>query len=364
MLHAIIMAGGSGTRFWPASRAARPKQLLCLASEKSLIAETVARLGDMAPPERVLIITNQRLVEPIREDLPQLPAGSIIGEPCRRDTAPCIGLAAEWVSQHDPDATMVVMPADHRIGPPEVFQSALQYAADLVDEDPQRLVTFGIRPTYPAESFGYIEQGEALADGVAGRSNSPRTCAVEKFKEKPRAEVAREYLDAGNYLWNSGIFVWRAAKILSELETFDPEMYGHIRAIGQSIATPKFSEVLASEFAAIDGRSIDYAVMEKAKNVVVVEAPFNWDDIGSWQAIARLRGTDESGNTIVAKHLGIDTKGTIVSGDDGHLIVTIGMDDCLVVHTPDATLVANKHREEEVREVVKLLEEKNWREHL
>ena len=358
------MAGGSGTRFWPASRANCPKQLLSLASEDSLIVETVTRLGDMASPDRVRIITNQKLVEPIRESLPQLPVESIIGEPCRRDTAPCIGLAAELIRTQDEDATMVVMPADHVIGPPDVFQSAIQYAVDLVEDDPQRLVTFGIRPTYPAESFGYIEQGAPLTGRIVDHTTSLKTCSVARFKEKPPFELAQEYLDAGKFLWNAGIFVWRAAKILSDLAAFEPKMYQHIQAIGQSIGTAEFPAVLAREFAAIEGSSIDYAVMEKSQNVVVVEAPFEWDDIGSWQAISRLRGADERGNTIVAKHLGIDTKGTIVSGTDDHLIVTIGLDDFLVVHTPDATLVASKHREEEVREVVRLLAEKGWDGHL
>jgi len=358
------MAGGSGTRFWPASRASRPKQLLRLASDETLVAETVARLGDMTPPERVLIITNQRLVAPIQENLPSLPAAAVIGEPCRRDTAPCIGLAAEWVRHQDPDATMVVMPADHVIGPPDVFQSAMQHAADLVEEDPDRLVTFGIRPSYPAESFGYIEVGKAMDGTVAGARQAPQTNLVTQFKEKPQAVVAQQYLEAGNFLWNSGIFVWKAERILNLLQQFEPDMARHIRSIGEAIGQPDFPETLTQRFAAIRGVSIDYAVMEKASKVVVVEAPFSWDDIGSWQAMPRLRGSDQRGNTVVGKHLGIDTRNTIVSGDDDHLVVTIGLRDCLVVHTRDATLVADRNREEEVREVVKLLEEKDWTEYL
>ena len=180
MLHALIMAGGSGTRFWPASRSKTPKQLLSLAGDQTMIQATVSRLGQLIAPERVVILTNQRLVEPIAAQLPQLPASSIIGEPCKRDTAPCVGLAAALMAKHDPDATMVVMPADHVIGPDDVFQQAISQAAELVERDPSRIVTFGIRPTYAAESFGYIERGETLAD-----SGAAPTYAVRCFREKP-----------------------------------------------------------------------------------------------------------------------------------------------------------------------------------
>lgn len=357
MIYAVIMAGGSGTRFWPASRAARPKQLLSLAGDKSMIQATLDRLSGLLPPQRSLIVTNQRLVDTMRAQMPSLPATSIIGEPCKRDTAPCVGLAAVMLLREDADAIMVVMPADHVIQATDRFQDAIRHAVRLVEEKPERKITFGIRPTYPAESFGYIERGGSLGD-------HERTHAVQQFHEKPNVERAEQYLAAGTFLWNSGIFVWRASTILAELKKHEPEMHGHLVAIGDAIGSSGFEEVFAHEFAAIEGRSIDYAVMEKAQDVVVVEAPFDWDDLGSWQAIARLRGTDGEGNTIVGKHIGIDTTGTIVRGDNDHLIVTVGLEDCIVVHTPDATFVANMSREESVREVVRILEEKGWQEHL
>ena len=340
-----------------------PKQLLNLVGDQSMIQATVARLGQLVSPERVLVVTNQRLVESIAAQLPALPADAVLGEPQKRDTAPCIGLAAGWIRRVDPDATMVVMPSDHVIESEQQFQQAIQFAARLVEETPERLITFGIRPTYAAESFGYIERGEELAS-ASSRPADPSVFRVRTFREKPPAEVAREYLESGNYLWNSGIFVWKANTILAALERYEPIMYGHLVRIVEAIGTPNFRDVFHDQFTAIEGRSIDYAVMERARDVAVIEAPFSWDDVGSWQAIARLRGADEAGNTIAAKHLGLDTSGSIVRGPQDHLIVTLGLDDCIVVHTADATLIANKHSEEAIRQVVKMLEQKGWHEYL
>lgn len=358
MIFATIMAGGAGTRFWPASRKANPKQLLNLAGERSMIQSTVDRLGEMCPPENVLIVTNQSLVDAISKQLPQIPASSVIGEPAKRDTAPCIGLAAAWVASIDPDATMVVMPADHVISPDGVFQSALGHAVELVDSDPERIVTFGIKPTYPAEVFGYIESSDAVNEGKFP------TAKVARFREKPDAETAQEFLEAGTFFWNSGIFVWKAKTILKALKEFVPEMYAHIETIQASIGTDDFLSTLEKEFTAIDGTSIDYAVMERYKNVLVVEAPFEWDDLGNWTAVPRQRGVDDNGNTIDCKHLAINTKNSILRSDDDHLIVTVGMEDCIVVRTPDATLIANRNDENAIKQVVKELQERGWEEYL
>jgi mannose-1-phosphate guanylyltransferase len=360
MLHAIVMAGGSGTRFWPASRAALPKQLLPLAGERTLLEDTVARLDGLVPPQRVLVVTSARLLDAARRQLPQVPAAGLVGEPCKRDTAPCIGLAALLVSRHDPDATMAVMPSDHVITPAARFQEAIRQAAALVDASPGRLVTFGIRPTYPAESFGYIQQGAPLAV-AAGAAPAH---AVARFREKPPAQVAEEYLAAGNYLWNSGIFVWKAATILAALRERQPECLAHLERIAAAWDTADRDAVFAREFAAIKGISIDYAVLEHAADVVVIEAPFTWDDLGGWSAVARQRGVDAEGNTVVGRHLGIESVRTIVHAADDHLVVTMGLEDMLVVHTPDATLVADRAREEAVRKVVAELEKRGWQEYL
>jgi len=367
MLHAVIMAGGSGTRFWPESRSRLPKQLLKLVGEQTMIQATVNRLASLIPPERTLIVTNARLVNDIAAQLPQLPASSILGEPCKRDTAPCIGLAAFQVSRDDSDAVMIVMPSDHVIQSDKAFQQALRFAGDLVQESPGRIVTFGIRPSYPAESFGYIERGEVLPSKTSGARQdtaTPRAFQVRQFREKPRAEVARQYVESGSFYWNSGIFVWKARTILDALERYQPEMFKRLNTIAKAAGRADAADVLAREFERIRGVSIDYAVMEHAEDVVVVEAAFDWDDVGSWQSIARLQGPDQDGNTVQARHLGLKTSGSIVRGPDDHLIVTLGLKDCIVVHTPDATLVANKHDEESIRELVKLMAERGLDDYL
>jgi len=358
MLYAVIMAGGSGTRFWPESRAARPKQLLNLVGERSMIQATIDRLAGLASPERTLIVTSAALVDELRKQLPQVPHQAFIGEPCRRDTAPAIALAALHIARSDPNAVMMVLPADHVIEPPAAFQAAIRQAESLVASAPDRIVTFGIRPTYPAESFGYIERGEPL--DVAGAP----TYLVKRFHEKPKAERARQYVAGGNFYWNSGMFVWSVATILAALEEREPDMVAHLRAIVAAEKRPDYREVFDREFAQVRPISIDYAVMEHARNVLVIEAAFSWDDVGSWQAIARLQGTDEQGNTSTGRHLSAHSTGNIVRSSEGHLVVTLGVRDLIIVHTPDATLVANKNDEESIRQLVDMIRERGWREHL
>lgn len=360
MLHGIVMAGGSGTRFWPASRVTLPKQLLPLAGPTTLLEDTVGRLAGLIPNNRILVVSSSRIDRQVREQLPNIPAENIVGEPCKRDTAPCIGLAAMLVTRNDPDATMVVMPSDHVIASQEEFQSAIRQAQAIVDESPTRFVTFGIKPTYPAETFGYIECGRVISQG-----HGPSTVhAVATFKEKPPADIAAAYLAAGHFLWNAGIFVWRAHTILEALKQNQPDCHQRLTRIVDAWETPHQAQVFSEEFAAMKGISIDYAVLENASNVVVMNAPFSWDDLGGWSAVARQRGTDNEGNTIVGKHLGINTVHTIIHSNEDHLVVTMGLEGMLVVHTPDATLVADRNHEEAIRRVVAELENRGWSEFL
>lgn len=364
MLHALIMAGGAGTRFWPSSRQRRPKQLLKLAGDRSMIQATIDRLGELVAPDRVLILTNEVLTEAIGEQLPELPSESILGEPCKRDTAPCVALAAGLMARRDPEATMVVLPADHVIQPVDQFQAAISRATRLVDARPGSLVTFGIPPTYPAPTYGYIERGEVLTSDLgSGESEEKEVFQVRRFREKPSIPQAEEFLASGGFYWNAGIFVWKARTIVQVLTDFEPEMMQAISRIVDAAGSNSFPEVFRAEFEGIRGKSIDYAVLERYDDVVVMPADFQWDDVGNWQSLARTRGTDSDGNTIVGNHVGIHTRDSIVCSDNDHLVVTLGLKDCIIVQTPDATLVADKNDEEAMRQIVPKLRELGW-EHL
>ena len=361
MLHALIMAGGAGTRFWPVSRRTLPKQLLKLVGDRTLLEQAVDRLTGLVAPENTLVMTNEVLVPAVRKQLPQLPQEAVIGEPAKRDTAPCIGLAAFLLMRRDPEATMIVTPADHVISPVEKFAAAMETAVELVEAAPTRLVTFGIGPTYPAESFGYIERGEAVE--VPGTADV-QAYTVRRFREKPDRATAEEYLAAGTFYWNAGIFVWKARTIVEALRQFEPEMAALLERIAEAWSTDNKDQVFAELFDQVKGKSIDYAVMERYPDVAVVEAPFRWDDLGSWKALARLVGEDEAGNSVIGRHLGEQTRGCIIHSDDRHLIATYNVENLIIVHTDDATLVACRDNEESVRALVAALEEQGWHEYL
>ncbi|MCI0359933.1 MAG: UTP--glucose-1-phosphate uridylyltransferase [Planctomycetaceae bacterium] len=368
LLHAVIMAGGSGTRFWPASRNDRPKQLLDLAGGRTMIQATMDRLGLLVPVERTWVMTSRNLVGPIAEQLPEVDLGNIVGEPCKRDTAPAIGLSALLIARDDPEATLVVLPSDHLIQPVSAFQAAIRQAVAIVQERPEALVTFGIKPTYAAETFGYIERAQPTGRpmGGGGRQLDYTSPAFDvlRFREKPARSVAEQYVAAGTYYWNSGIFVWKAKTILAALDAYEPQMLAHLKTIADAVGQPDYTSVLDREFSAIHAKSIDFAVMEYYYPVVVIQAPFTWDDVGSWQAMARAKGADADGNTAIGKHLGIRTARSIIRTSSDHLVVTLGLSNTIVVHTPDATLVADKSQEEAIREVVKALADKGWSEYL
>lgn len=359
MLHAVIMAGGSGTRFWPASRTDRPKQMLPMLGGNTMLQATFDRLRDLVSAEHTLVMTNRQLVAPVREQLPLIPPEQIVGEPMKRDTAACIALAASMIVKADPEGVMLVLPSDHVISTQEQFRDCMRSAMRLIETSTDCIVTFGVRPTYAAESFGYIQRGEALREAHAGAAFK-----VACFREKPNRQTAEQYLQAGTYYWNSGIFMWRARTILNALRHFEPEMMKHVDAIAKTLGTPSYPATLQREFEKIAGKSIDFAVMERYDNVAVIEATFKWDDVGSWQAIGRLTEPDEQGNCVQGTFLPIQSQRMIVYGDQEHLIVTIGMQDTIVVHTPNATLVAPKHEEERVREVVRQLQARGWTQYL
>ncbi len=351
MLHAVVMAGGSGTRFWPKSRRNRPKQLLRLYGDATMLQQTVARIAPMVPPERVLIITGADQAAAIREQLPDVPARNVVAEPCPRDTAPCVGLAAAAIVKKDPDGTMIVMPADHVIQPPEKFQKTVRAAVAIIDEDPTAFVTFGIRPTRPETGYGYIERGESLGEpeGIALHR-------VKQFREKPDRATAEQFVASGHFAWNSGIFVWRAQNILDALAKHRPALAESIARIGPALGTEKETEVLAEEFPKMEKVPIDKAVMEKAGNVRVLEVVYDWNDVGDWRALNALVPPDAQGNTIQGQVHPIETKDCIIVNDDGGLIATLGVEDLVIVQSGGATLVARKDQLDKLKGVVEGLD--------
>ena len=287
----LILAGGSGERFWPLSRRAKPKQLLKLLSEQSLLEDTIARLGGFVPNERILILTNQDQEAAVREMLPQLPAENIVAEPAKRDTAAAVALAVGWVARRDPSATMLVLPADHVIRDTAAFQRDLA-AAVLTAEETGALVTIGLKPTWACPGFGYIELGEVVAvKGLA--SDAPAVFNVKRFREKPAPELAQVFFEQGDYRWNAGMFAWSLPAVLRELSAQIPALADFV---SQVRSAQDFDATLAEKFPHLPKISIDYAIMENASRVLVLEAGFDWDDVGSWIAVAGYLPKDEHEN--------------------------------------------------------------------
>ena len=351
MLHAVIMAGGSGTRFWPHSRRNLPKQFLKMTGDQTLIQQAASRCQPSIPQERTWIVTGAAHAVETARQLPLIPSSQILVEPCGRNTAPCIGLAAIQMLASDPDATMLVMPADHVISPNSKFQEAVAEAVRLIEIDPAVLVLFGIEPQYPSTGFGYIQRGTPIA------SKSCATYRVASFREKPNLTTASQFMASGEFYWNCGIFVWRAQTILDALQEFSPETVACLDRIQPGIGSDRWQEILEVEFPKMPSISIDYAVLEKAsQRVAVLKAPFEWDDVGSWQALPRLFPQDQAGNTVNGLCCPVETQGCIVRTTDDHLIATIGVENLIIVHTPTATLVADKRDEGALKKLIAELE--------
>lgn len=359
MLHAMIMAGGGGTRFWPRSRARRPKQFLTFSGDRTLLQGTLDRTEAQVPPDRCWVITSAAHRDEALQQLPDVPAAQIVGEPMGRDTAACIGLGAALIARHDPDATVIVMPADHAIEPAQEFRRAVHAAAQFADEFPDALITFGIRPTEPAAGYGYIHRGDVVAhrQGVTAYK-------VKGFREKPSREVAEKYVASGEYDWNSGIFVWKARTILAELERLKPGIHAAVRQIAAAWDTPDRDAVFWEQYANAEKISIDFAVMEKANRVLVVQAPYQWDDVGSWLALERRNPQDAGGNTVQALHVGIKTSGCVIVSDPGTVVATVGVHDLLIIRDGDALLVADRRDEGTVKEVVEQLKKSGLEKYL
>jgi mannose-1-phosphate guanylyltransferase len=351
MLHSVIMAGGSGTRFWPQSRKNLPKQFLNFTGEATLIRQTVARCGDWISPARTWIVTGASHASETQRQVPAVPIAQVLVEPAARNTAPCVGIAAIQLAAIDPSACMLVMPADHVIKSSSEFVRAAQAAAEFVDQKPARLMLFGVKPTFPSTGFGYMQRGAQLP------GNTVPAYDVAAFKEKPDLATAQTYLSSGQYYWNCGIFIWRAATILDALATFEPEMYRLLMELAKHVGRSTWTTALAELFPQMPSISIDYAVLERADDVCVIEAPFDWDDVGSWQAMPRLKQADSHDNVVDGLHVGVETTGCIIRTSSEHLVTTIGVKDLIVVHTPTATLVADKHDESSIRILIQKLKD-------
>lgn len=353
-LHAVIMAGGSGTRFWPVSRQHLPKQFLPLDGGKSLLRETFERVAPLIEVENLWVLTGASHVPRVLEELPEVSRENVLGEPVGRNTAPCIGIAARQIFNRDPDGVLLVSPSDHVVRPPEPFRKTVLDAVRFVESTQGSreawTVTFGVVPRYPATGFGYIERGAEL------KQAGDQAFVVERFKEKPPLKVARDYLESGRFFWNSGIFLWRAEGILGLLEKHLPDLFSGINTLDRQASGPGgLDAAMKAGFGSLPAVSIDHGVLEHASNIAVVAADFEWDDVGSWESMERYGRRDAEGNTVFGDHVGIDTKGCIVVGKK-RLIGTIGLENLVVVETDDAVLVCSRDQTERVKEIVGRLE--------
>jgi mannose-1-phosphate guanylyltransferase len=345
-LYVLILAGGSGERFWPLSRRNRPKQLLSLFSKETLLEATLRRLEGLVPPEQILILTNADQEAAVRALCPLLPRENIVAEPAKRDTAAAIALGAGWISKHAPDATMVVLPADHLIQDSAGFQRTLRVAVAAAEQTGE-LVTIGITPTWACPGFGYIEVGAPAA--LAEKPEGPDVFDVARFREKPSAELAETFLKQGNFRWNAGMFIWTVRAILAAFNRHVPALGEFIGQLHRSTA---LEPILRDGFPALPKISIDYAVLEKADRVLMVEAGFDWDDIGSWTAIAKYltaHGADNVGNTPITA---LESRQNLVYSTEKGMIALLGVQDLIVVQTADALLICNRHEAERIKNLV------------
>ena len=343
---AVLMAGGSGTRFWPASRQARPKQLLPIGGELPLIVATSRRLAPLVPPARQLVITSAATVDAVRALLPEVPADQVVGEPVGRDTAACIGLAARLAERMDPDAVVLAMPSDQVIGPEDAFLEHLQVAEEALAERPHAILVFGVEPDHPATGYGYLRRGAAVA-----QHRGQTIYELEAFVEKPDRQRAAAMLAHGGYLWNAGLFAFRPAALGEAYARHLPALHEALCRLGRAWRTPGFESEMETVFPTLDKISIDYGVMEKAEGTLMLPLPLRWDDVGSWGALRRLLPADERGNVVEGQGVLIDSDRCVVSAGDG-VVAIKGVSDLIVVHTPDATLVCRRDDDQGVKAVV------------
>ena len=351
MRHAVIMAGGAGVRLWPLSRKDTPKQLLRLFDGKSLLRQSYERVAALLPPERIHIITGNAHLPIVAKELPELPKENLIGEPVGRDTANAVALAAAVLARRDPDCTFGIFTADHIITPLEEFKRSVERAYDMAEQHPDALVTMGITPTRPDTNYGYVCRGETIDAGVH---------QVERFTEKPKLADAEAYLAIGRYYWNSGMFAWRASAILGELERHLPVSHLGVSEIADAWPgdAKARTEILERVYPDLPKISIDFAVMERAERVLVVEMNCKWIDVGAWPAMQAVFEADREGNVTVGdRAVQVGSKGNIIVSPDDHLVATLGVEDLVIVHSADATLVCSQREVDRLKELVESVKE-------
>ncbi len=356
-LFAVIMAGGVGTRFWPRSRTAKPKQFLKIFGETTMIQQTYERLLPLIPSENIFFVINEKQKQELKNQLPFVPEANLITEPFGKNTAPCIALAALHIRHKNPNSIMAVLPADHLIQDNNKFLRTLRVAGEILEKE-SCLMTIGITPTYPATGYGYIQyNGEICSqDGVTAYR-------VKTFAEKPNLETARKFLMSGDFLWNSGMFIWKTETILQEIEDLLPEVHDSFKRIDQAIGKETYQEALETGYREIRSISIDYAILEKSRKVCVIKSDFDWSDVGSWEEVYNLLPKDKSRNAVVGKALLKDSKGCLIYSPE-NLVAAIGVKDFVIIHADNAILVCPKSRAQDVKELVELLKRKKMKEYL
>lgn len=352
---ALIMAGGRGERFWPRSRRNMPKQFLSLTDDgKTMIQLTVERILPLVDMKDIYIATNKDYRQLALEQLPGIPEENILCEPVGRNTAPCIGLGAVHIAKKYEDAIMLVLPSDHLIKFNKMYLTTLRDACRIAEKG-TNLVTIGIMPDYPETGYGYIKFDAKEPEGGAYR--------VDRFVEKPSLEVAKEYLAAEEYLWNSGQFIWKVSSILKNLKQYMPDTYERLLRIQEAIGTEEEEQILDKEFHEMDSQSIDYGIMEKAKDIYILPGAFGWDDVGSWLAVERIKKTNEFGNVVNGNIITVNTKNCIIQGGR-KLIAAVGLQDLIIVDTEDATLICEKDNTGDIKKVLENLKICNRDEYL
>lgn len=340
--YAIIMAGGSGERFWPLSTPDRPKQFLRLLDDRSLLQKTVDRVAGLIPIEKQIVVAGKQHADRIREELPNLPAANLICEPVGRNTAACIGLASLFLERRDPSAIAVVLPADHHIPDQSLFLSAIEKAIGVARELDVTVV-IGIRPDRPETGYGYMKRGKEVGQDVY---------KILSFHEKPDEAIARDYLAAKDYFWNSGIFVWQNRTIQHLIKIHLPSHWERLQEIRSRLGKPTYDEVLAKNYPTLGKVSIDYGVLEKTEDIHMVTGQFRWDDLGSWTALDRIQRNDEKNNVVIGRHVGLDTANCIIYGQGGKVIATIGLRDLIIAETEHGLLICPKTKAQEIRKLL------------